>query len=133
MCIEWGLKKSRARLLLFSFFAQSHQPAAIPEILGWCETHDALPNKTTLYREIESLVKQGIVRAVQLAPRKTSYELAHHEHHHHFVCTNCEDVTDVRLPEGSIEKTERLLGEAGAIVTHHTLEFFGLCQSCNKI
>ena len=130
-CLEWGLRKSKTRLLLFEFFAGHHRPSPVADILQWCRKKGVHLNKTTVYREVENLVNQGVLRAVQLTARVESYELASHEHHHHFVYTNYNFVTDVRFPEVSIKKTENLLEKEGVLVTHHSLEFFGLCKTCN--
>jgi Fur family transcriptional regulator, ferric uptake regulator len=131
ICEEWGLRKTKTRLLLFEVLGESNQPLAIPELLEIFIARKQGVNKTTLYREIESLVDLGVIRAVQIATRKISYELASHDHHHHFVCTSCDAVTDVQFPEESIQKTEALLERQGVSITHHSLEFFGLCKTCN--
>jgi Fur family transcriptional regulator, ferric uptake regulator len=131
LCEEWGLRKTKTRLLLFEVLKESPQPLAIPELLELFIVRKHRINKTTLYREIESLVDLGAIRAVQITPRKTSYELASHEHHHHFVCTSCDAVTDVQFPEESIQKTEALLEKQGVTISRHSLEFFGLCKTCN--
>jgi Fe2+ or Zn2+ uptake regulation protein len=132
LCSEWGLRKSKTRLLIFEFFDQVNRPMAIPEILEWCLKQKATLNKTTLYREVETLVNLGVLRPVQIAPRKISYELSSHEHHHHFVCTDCEMVTGVQFPEKAILQTEKQLEEQGMKITRHALEFFGLCQQCQS-
>ncbi len=130
-CLEWGFRKSKMRLLLFEFLESAQKPVTVPEILEWCRRKNIYFNKTTVYREIEHLVSQGILQAVQLTSRVVSYELASREHHHHFVCTSCEFVTDVQFPEANIKKTEALIEQEGMLVTHHSLEFFGLCKTCS--
>jgi len=131
LCEEQGLRKTKTRLLLFTLLYESELPLAIPEILKLFAKRRQDVNKTTLYREVENLCALEVLRAVHIAPRKVSYELANHEHHHHFVCTNCDFVADVQFPEASIQKTERLLREQGVEIAHHALEFFGLCKTCN--
>lgn len=131
ICEERGLRKTRTRISLLAILQESGQPLAIPEILKLFRKQGCEINKTTLYREVENLCALEVLRAVHISPRKVSYELANHEHHHHFVCTNCDFVADVQFPEESIQKTERLLREQGVEITHHALEFFGLCKTCN--
>ncbi len=131
ICEEQGLRKTKTRLLLFEVLAESKQPLAIPDILEVFSKRGHEINKTTLYREVESLVSQEVLRSVQIATRKISYELASHGHHHHFVCTSCDYVMDVVFPETAIEKTEQILAREGVIVERHSLEFFGLCKMCN--
>lgn len=130
ICEEYGLRKTKTRLFLFSVLQNIHRPLAIPELLALFEKEKFCINKTTLYREVESLIQQDVLRAVQISQRKISYELVSHGHHHHFVCTSCNFITDVKFPEASIQKTEALLREQGVSITHHSLEFFGLCKTC---
>ena len=57
---------------------------------------------STLYRNMQSLEEQGLVRRVIVDNRRTMYELTTHQHDH-FVCTQCDEVeaikqTAVKLP-----------------------------------
>ena len=130
LCSEWGLRKTRARLFIFDALSRASRPLSIPEMLQEVKQRKLSLNKTTLYREVESLVMRGVLQAVQLSHKMISYELSAQEHHHHFVCTSCNAVSDVVFAEGSVKKTEEALRKAGVQVTHHTLEFFGLCKTC---
>jgi Fe2+ or Zn2+ uptake regulation protein len=131
ICEERGLRKTKTRLLLFEVLGESRRPLAIPDILETFRKKGYEINKTTLYREVELLVSEEVLRSVQIATRKISYELASHGHHHHFVCTGCNYVMDVVFPEAVIEKTEQALAREGVIVEKHSIEFFGLCKMCN--
>lgn len=130
ICEEWGLRKTKTRLALFQALYEAPAPLSIKALVKLFERKGQNVDKTTVYREVEKLVGIGALRAVQLTPRTTSYELGSLDHHHHFVCTSCDLVTDVAFSEKSIEKTEALLGAEGFLVTSHTLEFFGLCKTC---
>ena len=131
ICEEWGLRKTKTRLALFQAFYDASAPLTIKALLRLFARAALLVDKTTVYREVEKLVALGVLRTVQLTPRTISYELASHDHHHHFACTNCDFVTDVVFPEASIQKTEALLETEGMLITNHSLEFFGLCKNCN--
>ncbi|MEK9173726.1 MAG: transcriptional repressor [Patescibacteria group bacterium] len=127
---EKRLRKSKTRTLLFEVLSESAEPLSILDILEIFASRKHHINKTTLYREVENLVTSGELRAVQIDSRRVSYELASLDHHHHFVCTSCDSVADIVFPEESIEKTEALLEKQGIVVTHHALEFFGVCKMC---
>lgn len=57
---------------------------------------------STLYRNMQSLEKEGVVRRVVIDSKRTLYELTTHQHDH-FVCNECDTVeaitqTKVSLP-----------------------------------
>ena len=130
ICEEWGLRKTKTRLAIFQALYDASSPLSTKALVKLFEREGFSVDKTTVYREMEKLVAIGALRAVQLTPRTTSYELGSLDHHHHFVCTSCDLITDVVFPEKSIEKTEALLEAEGLFITSHTLEFFGLCKKC---
>ena len=90
-------------------------------------------NKTTVYRELNSLKKEGIILELQLKDNKRWYELASRDHHHHIICTECDRVED--FGECDLENLiNKALKQAPdfAEITNHTVDFFGLCKSCAK-
>ncbi len=118
-----GLRLTALRKNLFSIFSQFHAPLSVPEL-----TDSLGVNKTTLYREMETLLAHELIRAIEFGDGKTRYELAHDDHHH-FVCEQCGDVEDVENCE--VEKTASELQKTkGVLVRRHALEFFGLCARC---
>ena len=90
-------------------------------------------NKTTVYREIEFLVKQNIVKEIQFSERSKRYEIVMKDHHHHIVCKRCKQVEEISsdeleskldLLEKEIFKVKNFQG------INHSLEFFGTCYKC---
>ncbi len=114
-----------------ALFLREHTPLSVPQILDALSAQMIHVNKTTVYRELETLEKLGIVKGVKLEDRKQYFELATRDHHHHFVCVECEEIEDVLLDECDLERQEGLLARKnGFSVFRHSLEFFGLCKLC---
>lgn len=87
-------------------------------------------NKTTVYREIEFLLSQSLVRQVDFGEGKKRYEISSLPHHHHLVCVNCKTVKDVRL-KNDLKPIEQAITRASKFkIQRHALEFFGLCPQC---
>ncbi len=80
----------------------------------------------TVYRNLKLLVGDGSVRAVQLPGESPRYEVAHHDHHHHFQCRVCERVFDVHACPGDLAA----LAPAGFTVEDHELTLYGRCGDC---
>jgi Fe2+ or Zn2+ uptake regulation protein len=104
------------------------------EHLSPTEVFDAakkeLPSITepTVYRTLEFLAENGLVRPSQRGNGHVSYEIARHDHHH-LVCRNCGGEVEV---EHSLLKAmyQKLESTSGYKLTDSHLTFFGLCPKC---
>jgi Fur family ferric uptake transcriptional regulator len=49
--------------------------------------------------------------------------------HHHLICTNCGDVSEVE--DDLLDALEeQILQKDGFLVTDHRVKFYGLCKNC---
>ncbi len=124
---------TKTRLAVLNIFSQKHKPLSVAEILLYLEKSGLTVNKTTVYREMEFLIKKDIVSTVFLDEKHTKYEL-NLEHHHHLVCRSCGNIEEVEMKE--IEKLfpiiERKLKQKKKFTNiAHNLEFFGICEKCS--
>lgn len=89
-----------------------------------------LPSLTesTVYRTLEFLAKNGLVRAAHMVSGRLVYEIAGHEHHH-LKCRSCGNETEVEhtLLENLYRQLE---AESGYRLTDSHITFFGLCPNC---
>lgn len=89
-------------------------------------------DRTTLYRELNFLKKEGIILEMQLKDGKRWYELASKDHRHHIVCVKCDKINDlVGCDAKLIDKTLKQSPDFAQIQSH-TFVFFGLCKICAK-
>ncbi len=85
---------------------------------------------TTVYRNLQVLVKQGLVRSRHLPTGEVLYAPVERDIHH-LTCVSCGETTrlegcpvkTMNLPQKTSNKFELLF---------HTLEYFGLCQVCSE-
>lgn len=85
-------------------------------------------NKTTVYRQIEKLIKKELVVEIEFGDGKKRYELKSLDHHHHLICKSCRKVEDITLDENVILK--EALKKTSFQIESHNLEFFGYCVKC---
>lgn len=122
-----GLRQSRIRKLLVDIFAKASKPISAVDLL---EEFKVPANKTTIYRELYTLLDQKVLREVDFGDGIKRYELSGDTHHHHLVCSKCKKVedidlkTDLKIEEKQIEK------EKDFKIDFHSLEFFGFCKNC---
>jgi len=83
---------------------------------------------TTVYRNLQVLIKSGLIRSRHLPTGEVLYTPVERDIHH-LTCVQCGEtskidgcpVKDIHEPK-QVNKNFQLL--------FHTLEFFGLCQNC---
>jgi Fur family ferric uptake transcriptional regulator len=80
----------------------------------------------TVYRALKWLIEAGDVVTVELPGDTPRYELAHHDHHHHFSCRSCGRVFEVEGCPGDLAK----LAPAGFAVEAHEFVLYGRCAGC---
>ncbi len=100
------------------------------------EVRKVIPNisKGTVYRNLNILRDTGAV--VELGLSGTGSRTAGRydgtpETHYHFRCESCGQVFDLDEPVDR-ELDEKVSQKTGYKVTHHQLEFRGLCKECQQ-
>jgi len=92
-----------------------------------------MPNisKGTVYRNLQVLREDGAITELNLSGTLSRFE-AKQDRHYHFRCELCARVFDVDEPVNN-ELDERVARRTGFVVSHHQLEFRGLCQDCQQL
>jgi Fur family transcriptional regulator, peroxide stress response regulator len=87
-------------------------------------------SKGTVYRNLAILLEEGKITELNLSGTVTRYELKQ-RNHYHFRCNKCGKIIDLGKPvdTGMNRKIEQ---ETGFKVSHHQLEFRGLCKECQS-
>lgn len=128
---QYHLRATKTRIAVLDLFFCDHTPLSAARILDELEAQMVRVNKTTVYRELETLETLGIIKSLILQDRKQYFELSTREHHHHFVCTVCQQITDIEIDEESLlERAERLGRKLGFHISNHAVEFYGQCSAC---
>ncbi len=93
--------------------------------------------RATLYRALASLWRSGEVAVVK-GERGSLFHLCPRPHSHHIICRSC--LRAVEIPSDEMHRLEAALGRTGEKtgralgfrVEGHTLEFTGLCATCEE-
>jgi Fur family transcriptional regulator, ferric uptake regulator len=125
------LKITPARLGVLEALENSNTPLDTATLISYLEQHKIKADKVTVFRILNTLTEKGIAKSIELNEGKKRFEYAGNSEHHHFVCDNCgiiEDVSDCNLE--ILEKT--ITEKKGLLIKRHSLEFFGLCPTCQR-
>jgi len=94
----------------------------------------------TIYRNLELLVRIGLVWKFDTGNNKTMYEMAEcreESHHHHLICKKCNSTIDYF---GSIDnekdfirdREKKLSKKYNFKIENHCIDFYGLCNKCKN-
>jgi Fur family peroxide stress response transcriptional regulator len=84
----------------------------------------------TVYRNLRLLCECGKAQEIDMTGVQTRFD-GNPENHYHFRCDDCGRVFDVA---GAVDKEldQRVARETGFQISHHRLEFRGLCRECQR-
>ncbi|MDY6836078.1 MAG: transcriptional repressor [Chloroflexota bacterium] len=82
----------------------------------------------TVYRNLKLLKDSGEILQLDITPSFSRYD-GNPENHYHFRCEACDRVYDVDMPIIS-NIDDEVTQSTGFRVSHHILEFRGICQDC---
>lgn len=111
----------------------AERPLSPPEIVKLLHARHFEVNKTSVYRELDSLKSAGLVFEFDLRDGAKRYELARGSpHHHHLICDKCGGITcaEICFDEKKIAKLAK--HDYGFEVSDHVLDLYGLCSECKE-
>ncbi len=84
----------------------------------------------TVYRNLKLLKQEGEILEIEFAGTLGRFN-GNTEKHYHFRCEQCGRIFDLDEPVDK-ESNERVAQKTGFKVSHHLLEFRGLCKDCQS-
>ncbi len=122
----YKLKATVPRAGVLSLLRASKKPLSAQDIIGKLKKIDSV----TVYRTLEQFAECGLISRVNISKERAYYEYVH-SHHHHVVCTGCGKMEDIKnCATTTSEKTVLKSTKKFAQISSHSLEYFGLCNSC---
>ena len=85
-------------------------------------------SRATVYRTLDLLEQRGLLARMHLDSYH-GYTVCDESHHHHFLCQACGHVLSVDA-SGVEAEIHKLAQQLEFRVDTHTLEFSGLCRTC---
>lgn len=119
-------RSTRQRSAIHEAIEVAARPLLPNEVLALAQRDVPELGIATVYRNLKSLVEEGLVTSVMLPGEAARFEAKGHGHHHHFQCRNCTRVFDVHACPGNLSK----LAPAGFTVEDHELTLYGRCSDC---
>lgn len=125
-------RNTKQKQLLLEILKEANRPMSINEIYSQLVLHLPKIAKSTIYRNIDSLLGQNLIDKYHLKDNEVFYRIkaTQEEHKHVVICDDCKKVFD--LPMCPIHELENAMEEEGFIITDHQIQIIGLCKTCAK-
>ena len=122
------IRQTKQRQVLEALIKEADRPLLPKELLE--RAQESLPQLgiATVFRTLKKMVSEGGANVVCLPGESPRYERTHMAHHHHFKCSDCEQVFEIH---GCPGKFENLLPE-GFQLTDHEITLYGRCADCSS-
>ncbi len=125
-------RNTKQKQHILSILSTAKRPMSINEIYSCCiETYPRIA-KSTIYRTIDSLIKQNLIDKYYLSDNELFYQIKDNstEHKHYVICNSCKKI--FHLPNCPIHSIQDSLSEYGFDVTDHYIQISGICKECRK-
>ena len=120
-------RNTRQREAIKAALAHAHRPLSTLEILQAANLQVQGLGMATIYRNLKAFLQSGEIAQVTIPGESPRYEIAGHDHHHHFHCTRCDRLFDVHQCPGDLKS----MAPKGFSVERHELTLYGHCADCS--
>lgn len=123
-------RNTKQKQIILSILRDADRPMSINEI--YAQVIDSLPTlaKSTIYRNIDTLLNQKLIDKYHLNDNEIFYRIKANtqEHKHVVICDDCKKTFD--LPSCPIHDLENAMEEEGFIIKEHQIQINGICKDC---
>jgi Fur family peroxide stress response transcriptional regulator len=122
-----ALRPTAQRYAVLEFLAEHPVHATAEQIFGAVNRNDPRASRATVYNNLRSLAKAGLVREVMSEGKAARFD-ANLRRHHHFICERCHAVEDISWFDLPPSAGRAALG--GRDVSNYEIVFRGACVRC---
>ena len=128
---ELGLKVTQQRVQILEVVRSGPSHFTAQEVYEIVSETNPDIGFATVYRFLKKLSEQHFVTEVRMGGMPARYEWAAKAHHDHLTCTKCGKI--VEFENQKIEDLqEKIALRHGFRLTHHVLELYGVCSTCQE-
>ena len=125
-----GLRITPQRQAILEELNRTNEHRDVEEIYSSLKKRKIMVSRATLYRTLELLVTQKLIRRLDLGEGKLRFESREGEHHDHIICIECDKI--IEFVDERIEKLqEKIVKFHGFTLDRHVHQLFGHCSDNN--
>ncbi|RJX28819.1 MAG: transcriptional repressor [Desulfarculus sp.] len=124
-----GHRLTPQRLAVVEILAESANHPSVEQVFKRVQRDFPTTSLATIYKTMSLLKQMGQVLELGFAHWGSRYDGKKPYPHPHVICTRCGAIVDPESP-GMQELAQQMAGKSGFRISHHRLDFFGLCPRC---
>jgi Fur family peroxide stress response transcriptional regulator len=128
---EKGCRLTPQRLALLKIIVRREGHYSVDQIYELIKIDFPTTSLATIYKTLSLLKDMGEVLELNFASGGSRYNGNKPYPHPHVMCTSCGQILDSESGE-SAELSLEMARKTGYQITHHQLNFFGVCPICQK-
>jgi len=122
------MKLTRSQQRVLKLLQQLSQAISAQDIYAQLRHQEQNIGLATVYRSLEALKTQGLIKGITLPNGEAIYSLMPSDRHH-LNCLNCKAL--IQIDSCPLHNLNTSLEQSYNFrIQYHTLEFFGLCHNC---
>ena len=122
---------SKQREVILDVIKDSRTHLTAEEIYGLVIKQEPKISRSTVYRNINILVEQGIIQKIMMATGPDRYDYLHKEHYH-AVCKVCGKVFDFCYDFEKEKITKSMKQQANIDIDVNSITIHGICEKCKS-
>ncbi|MDX1687845.1 MAG: Fur family transcriptional regulator, partial [Candidatus Promineifilaceae bacterium] len=124
-----GHRLTRARRAILEALVASGGHVSADELVDLVREGAPSVGRMTVYRTLDLLQELSLIRPVYQGTGAAHFVLMEDGHHHHLVCTACQQVFE--FDDCAAQEIGQMLSNRFNFqIEGHLLEFYGLCPDC---
>ncbi|MGD9123909.1 MAG: Fur family transcriptional regulator [Desulfarculaceae bacterium] len=126
---EAGHRVTPQRLVVLKILAESRNHPSVEQVYEQVRVDFPTTSLATIYKTMNLLKELGEVLELGFASWGSRYDGNRPYPHPHVVCTKCGAIVDPEFAPLD-DMSREMARMSGYRITHHRLDFFGLCPRC---
>ena len=120
------MQRAKQQMTVLRALGEADGPLSAREL--WNRLSGTGVGLATVYRALQRGVEEGTLESVEGLGGGVRYEPKDRQHHHHFLCSDCDRAFDL---VGCVEGLEFLVPDRFQM-TRHEVVLFGTCDACGN-
>lgn len=125
-----GRRVTPQRVMILEAMQAARGHVTADELVRRVQASHPYVNRSTVYRTLDMLVREGVVSVTDFGNSCAQYEITHASPHHHLVCQGCGAVGEFDHALFAPLQTA-LKAQFQFEANIHHFAVFGLCKHCN--
>jgi Fur family peroxide stress response transcriptional regulator len=126
-----GHRITPQRMAVLKILASSQDHPTVERIYSQVRRDFPTTSLATIYKTITLLKELEEVLELGFAEQGSRYDGKRPYPHPHVICTRCGAIVDPVF-SGMDTMAQEMANKSGFNITHHRLDFFGICPDCRK-